>query len=778
MSTTKWTNAQESAINTRGKTLLVSAAAGSGKTATLTERIIKSITRKEDPADLSRMLIVTYTRAAATDLKTKISKALADAIAKDPSNRHLASQIMLLGSAHISTIDSFYYDVLKSNFNKLSIPGNLRIADTAEVALLYRAVMEDTIDDFYEKNLFEDFADHFADLRSTDRLGDIFISIYEDLLPFRKGIDLLLHYEAQLLESTSRDFFDTPYGKAAHAEIAATLSYIQNILLTAVAHLETDERLVKSYLPSFHQDLRYVSRALELTEQKNYEAVRETLLEHTPIKPKGFSGVDAQTKQFVSMRAKAQKLLKELKAHFFTFSGDEIREHMKVTAHICRQAHVFLTAFDTALAKEKLSRGICDFSDVRRFVLKLLVDENDMPTALAEDLKEQFDEIYIDEYQDTDEVQDRIFQAIAKPNNRFMVGDIKQSIYSFRGAAPSIFAEYKRSMPGLDEAEAEACSIFMSNNFRCDENIIRFSNLVSSYLFRNCGKSIEYSEKDDLIFSKKPPFDGYTSPKVVLALTGIAENTADGDDEDEENEQSTETDSEWAYIVQEIKRLIATEKKADGSPIRPRDIAILMRKKKNMAELMERLQNSGIPACSSMDRDFFENPDVLLILSLLSTIDNPQKDIPLAGTLCSPFYSFTLEDLVVLRENGSQTMSLYDALECYGKKNEDALAQKCMTFLDSLSYWRMQAQALPVDKLLRKLYREFSVLSMQGTTESNLTRLYEYARGFESGGFRGLYGFVRYLNEIIASGTKMNNGEGDADVDAVHLMTVHHSGIN
>ncbi len=770
MEETKYTPAQQAAIDSRGATLLVSAAAGSGKTFTLTKRIIDRITKDTPPADISRLLIVTFTRAAAADLKTKISKAISDALAKDPTNHRLASQLMLLGSAHISTIDSFYYDILKNNFSKLSLPGNLRIADTAEMTLLCRSVMEDTIDEFYEDADFEDFVDHFADVRSTDRIADIFLGIYEDLLSYREGVDLLSHYEARLTESVDLDFLKTPYGKAALSEITATLTYIKNNLLAAEAYFENDERLSVAYLPAFRHDRLCAEKVLELVDLEKYEEARMALNDHEFLPLKSVKNKDEYTQRLHEMRNKAKDLLKKLKDEFFAFSQEEISEHMVASAHVCHETHRFLSAFDKKLAKEKNTRGICAFSDIRRFVMQLIVDENGEPTPLALDLREQFDEIYIDEYQDTDEVQDLIFRSIAKDNNRFMVGDIKQSIYSFRGAEPSIFAGYKRTMPPLG-GKGNQFSIFMSNNFRCDENIIRFSNLVSSYLFRNCGESIEYSKEDDLIFSKKKPSEDYVSPKVVLAITGLKQDKT----EDEEEQKKPRENAEAIYIVNEIGRLLREEKKADGSPITPGDIAILMRGKRDMAELIEMLQVSGIPACNTEENNFFENPDVLLVLSLLSTIDNPQKDVSLAGALCSPFYGFTLEDLVILRKYGTHAVSLYDAVKAYADAEEDALAVKCREFLVSLSYWRNQARALPVDKLLRKLYREWAILSMQNAEESNLLRLYEYARGFESGSFRGLYGFIRYINEIIESGTKLSDSSGSASVDAVQLMTIHHS---
>ena len=779
----KWTDAQKAAIHTRGKTILVSAAAGSGKTATLTERIIRSITRTpteenpEPPADISRLLVVTFTRASAADLKVKISAALADALAKDPTNEHLASQIMLLGSAKISTIDSFYFDLLKNNFQKLSLPGNLRVMESAEKAILYRAIMEEIIDDFYEKEPdFENFADHFADIRSTDQLGDIFISIYEKLLSYRDGVDLLDMNARGLLDAAKHDFFATPYGQTAKAELVASLSYVRSVLQTAEAYFEDDATLSQKYLPAFRHDRTAAEDILACVERDDYTAARSKICEHEFLRLGTVKNCDEYTERLKDLRKKTTALLRSLRDTFFLYSVEEIAEYMKETAAVCETAFRFLSAFDKKLLAEKIQRGLCDFSDIRRFVMDLILDKNGDPTPLALELREQFDEIYIDEYQDTDEVQDLIFRTIAK-NNRFLVGDIKQSIYSFRGADPSIFASYKRTMPLLGTAPSDACSIFMSNNYRCDENVIRFSNLVSSYLFRHCGESIEYSSHDDLIFSKKPPAEDYRSPKVILAIAdkrGDATESDPAEEEANETEETTEVgNAQNRYVVQEIKRLL-TQRKADGTPIRPSDIAILMRSKLPMADLMDDLLRAGIPAYSAEETSFFENPDVLLILSLLSTIDNPQRDVPLAGALCSPFYGFTLDDLVVIRKDGEENMSLYDALEAYAE-TENALGEKCRAFLASLTFWRDRARALPVDRLLREIYRSFSVLSVRGTSEKNLRRLYEYARGFESGGFRGLYGFIRYVHQVIDSGAKISSESGESTIDAVHLMTIHHS---
>ena len=762
-----WTKNQQKAIETIGKTLLVSAAAGSGKTATLTERIIRSLTRKKNPADLSRMLIVTFTRASASDLKAKISRALADALAEDPSNQHLASQITLLESAKICTIDSFYYDILKNNFQKLSLPGNLRLIDDAELQILYRTVMDDVLEEFYEKEPdFEDFLDHFEGIKSARDPGKPFLSIYEILLSYRAGLEILTHCGQQLKENINVEFFKTPYGSRAHTETVKTLEYVVKAMTIAEEYFEADEKLSKVYLSSIRGILLSASKALRQVNEYDFNGARETLLAYSlpPLEGRGAS-CDEYGNQMKVLRTESDELLSSLRDDVFCYSQEQISVQTATTADLCEKTYRFLSAFDQKLQKEKLQRGICYFSDIRRFVMQLIVDEKGDPTPLAQGMREQFDEIYIDEYQDTDEVQDLIFRTIAKPNNRFMVGDIKQSIYSFRGAEPSIFANYKRTMPKLGSSNSPAQSIFMSNNFRCDENVVLFSNLVSSYLFRNCGQSIQYTTDDDLKFSKEKPYKEYNSPKVVIAITGVKKD----------KKEKVPKNAEDLYILNEIKRLLAFERKADGSPIRPGDIAILMRQKTNMATLMDLLLRNGIPACSAEEHNFFENPDVLLVLSLLSTIDNPQRDVALAGTLCSPFYEFSLDDLVILKKSASEELSLFDSVESYTQDHKDPLASKCIRFLESLDYWRDRARSLPVDRLIRELYRDFAILSMQEASEVNLLRFYEYARGFESGGFRGLYGFVRYIDQIIDSGTKIKNEGSNAGIDAVQLLTIHSS---
>ena len=769
---TNWTDAQLSAINTRDKTLLVSAAAGSGKTATLTERIIRSLTDRQAPADISRMLIVTFTRASAADLKAKISKALSEKMIEDPTDSHLASQLVALGSAHISTIDSFYYDIVKSNFQKLSLPSAPKIADDAETVPLNLSVMNEVIEDLYFTNDgFDKFMENFTATRDNSMAAEIFISMYDKLLSQRKGFNVLLDYAADLKEASKKNIFETKYGEVALLKTSAFIKYAYNFAKEAYDRVCQEPKAYEKYGEAFLDDLNFFASLQNLLTEKNYAEFTNILMSHTQITPPTLRGYP-EFSRLRAIRKDNYADLENIKKNHFRFSAREIKNSFEENARICSELHALLSEFDARVMSEKASRGICTFSDIRRFVLEILCDKEGNPTETALEYRDRFDYIYIDEYQDVDEVQDTIFATIARPDNRFMVGDIKQSIYVFRNADPSIFARYKDSLPPLGSRASDEYSLFMSNNFRCDETVIDFSNAVSSFLFSNRAKSIGYTAEDDLVFSKDNKIQDYKPTPAVVAITGVmpegVKTTSLSDGQKEFAASAAEK-----YVADEIERLVRDEQ-LSNKKISYGDIAILTRKKSSFGPLVNELESRGIPVQAPKDSDFFENPDVLLIMSLLSSIDNPQKDVSLAGTLRSPFFGFTLDDILVIRAASDVSYSLYDALVEYSK-NESPLAKKCQSFIEKLSYWREAAISTPCDKLIKRLYNEMSILSFGAHGDKNLLRLYEYAIKFESNGFKGLYGFIKYVDELIESGVRLPDTDEGSDENCVKIMTIHSS---
>lgn len=775
-----WTPKQKQAIDTRGKTLLISAAAGSGKTATLTERIVKKLTDESNPANISRMLIVTFTRLSAADLKRKISNAISDELAKNPTSQYLSKQLVLLESAHICTIDSFYLDIVRSNFQRLSLPSNFRLADEGEMALLRKSVMDDVIEKHYDTNAQNDdgflsFVENFTSAKQSDTLSDIFLALENKLCSKTEGTNAILNFANELKNEADGEFFESRQGRIIHQYLLNGASNYHKACSRCCDIISANEKASMAYLSVFAYEKEFLAKLFELLKQKNYTLAREHSLSFNKQRL-GTLKKEFQTEEIISAKALRDEetaFIKSINEKYFSFDEQNIKETMLKTADILHSLYSVLNEFEKEVLQEKIKRKAFDFDDIRRFAYQLLTDDCGEPSDIALAYREQFDEIYIDEYQDVDAMQDRIFTLISKPNNRFMVGDIKQSIYSFRGADTDVFANYKKSFPHLEDAQnSDSALIFMSNNFRCDENVIKFTNKIFSFLFGHCGESIEYTPDDDLIFSKIEEGRSLPSPKVNVTVITADESAKE--DEDNEDDEKNDINPEAIWIANEIQRLIKYEYKADGTKIEPRDIAILMRSTTPAGDITRALGVLNIPCSDNSKYDLFETPDVLLVLSLLSSIDNPHRDIPLAATLYSPIFAYTMDELITIRSSAESKMSLFEALRDYNGDIQD-ITSKNHYFIDKLTTYRSLATSMPIDKLLNHIYRDLSVMSLDGVNPQNLTRLYEMARRFESGSFKGLNNFISYINELIENKKVPSLTYEDADTNAVQMITAHKS---
>ena len=524
-----WTKAQQSAIEERDRTLLISAAAGSGKTAVLTERIIRMLTDPEHPADISRMLVVTFTRAAAGELRHRIAKALSDAIALSPQKEHLSRQLMLLSGAAISTIDSFYYDLVRANFQEAGFPASIRLSDETELLGLRRELMNEIVDEMYEEN--EDFhliSDILCDLRSEAGLTDSLLEIYGRLLRYPEALDILTRSAAEM-ELGAENILDTRWGEVWLGEVrmlAQTGQMVYGILGLLCDAEERADVFARRFGEYINERRERFSSLLGHLDAKNYEKARVAICAPFVTKKTGGKLPEHST-AFDYGLALCDTFLKHWKEKavpsLSPFCEIEIQKSAAQSARVLRLLHEVLTRFEKAYRAAKLQREIAEFSDVSRAAYNLLVDKNGNATELALEIRAKYDAIFIDEYQDVDSMQDATFRAIATDTNRFMVGDIKQSIYRFRGAQPDVFASYRRTFKSLDAAEAnEPASIFMSNCFRCDKSVIDFSNAVSGDLFALCADSIGYTKEDDLVYSKDPTFAADASKKCRVVLINRA----------------------------------------------------------------------------------------------------------------------------------------------------------------------------------------------------------------------------------------------------------------
>ena len=781
-----WTPQQEKAIDTRNKTILVSAAAGSGKTATLTERIIKRIT--VDNADISNMLIVTFTRSAAADLKLKIFNAITNALADvtDPTiASKLSTQLANINNASICTIDSFYYELVKSNFTECGVSPTFRIIDDGEYKLIAKGTINEVIDEFYENEpSFSYFADCFSTVKDISALGEKLLKLYTLLSSSTEGIEYLKSYAELTKSEISSDIMQTHFGKLLREETERFFSHYLKIFEYAIEEIEKDEGLSKKYNDSMTANSIICNNVLnELKNENTTYSDIKTIIE-------GFTPKDAARNRIptteVSEKLKALRTefhtdIKKHIAKFYQSSADTIKRAFEETAKYIRILYNVLKRFDEKMSEQKRRLDFLTFNDISRKTYSLLVADN-KPTAIAKKISEQYSEIYIDEYQDVDPLQNEIFAAISTPTNRFMVGDIKQSIYKFRGAEPTLFSNLRKAFPDISVAEeSDTATIFMSNNFRCDECVINFTNLVCSSIFKQIGGTVDYTEGDNLVFSKK--CDTPLEEKVKVSVISIPTAKKNKDTEEaslEEECGSLEWESE--YIASQIKALLDCGKNADGSPIKPGDIAVLFRKQKISPYLSASLRRRNIKVAETEATQYFENDDVLLMLCVLNTIDNPERDIYLAGTLRSPLFDFSADELLSIRREYSDPSSLFFGVSAYAKEKNDATAKKCKDFCNTLADWQDTAQTLPIDRFLLTLFNTdrfiaSGILSNQGSDGEggNVLLLYDYARSFQGNGFKGLYEFIEYVNSLIDEGQSFPATSKRDAPDRVTLMTVHKS---
>ncbi|MGM9642852.1 MAG: UvrD-helicase domain-containing protein, partial [Eubacteriales bacterium] len=770
---------QNLAINLRNRNILVSAGAGSGKTATLTERIIRLLTDKENPTDISRMLIVTFTRAAAGELRTRISKKLSDALALDPSNRHLARQLTSLAGAKICTIDSYYLDLVKSNFQKLGLPAKFRLADETEFKILRNEIMNSVIERRYETDGdFSDYADAITTAKAESKLSEVLLELADKIVPLPEGTKILERNGNDYSANAEVDFFNTAIGKLMRSELKAELEYLLK-RTDRLLHLIDQNPEAAPYGRAVSGDRDHIERLINAANDESYANMRSVVFDYSPITLGTIRSSESSeiTLEIKAERTDIKKRLTELKEREFLTDPEDMPAVCRANSDFCKKTKEVLDDYCEAYTSEKAARTICEFADLRKYALALLTDNEGKPTTLALEEQKKYDHIFVDEYQDTDYVQDLVFQTISNGKNLFFVGDIKQSIYSFRGAEPSVFSSYRKSYAlasSSQENGSTPTSVFMSENFRCSPNVISFTNAVCSYLFRETegkGHGIGYVAEDDLIASRSAPV---SDAKVKIALI----------EKDEESDNSTSP--ECAYVIESIRSILKEKRLPSGEPYRPRDIAILTRTKSEAQAFANALGKAGIAHANSTGDDLFENPEVLLMLCLLSTADNPQRDIPLAGALRSPIFGFSLSDLVNIR-SGRATMSLFDALCDYANDDESEphLKEKVVTALSKIDEYRTEAEAMPVHTFIRYLWKDTNAAAYSGSASEsskrtlierrrNLRSFYEYARKFEASSFKGLHDFVEYVNGIISQGTKISSEDAVTD-DTVQIMTVHKS---
>lgn len=774
----KWTRAQLYAINSKDGDLLLSAGAGSGKTATLTERVCRLVC--EEGADISRILIVTFTKAAAKELKDRVRKRLEAKVAEDPTSNRFSRQIVALEGADISTISSFLLKCIRPYFSELGLPPSFSVADEAEIAVLRDRIMSDVVDDFFEeeKDSFISLADTLSSSKDEGSLVKLLLSLASSVSAKGFSPEVLSGWASSLEKYAEADFFESPHGAVIRGSSLDFLSHFVRETERMRSEIAKDEFVSGKYDESASviiDDLNALKQAVLRGYAGAKCAIDDYKLPRLPtIKEEDKTELSEKFKGYKDDLSKA--IREELKAKY-SFSPEEVSEVQKETASLLYELSRVIGEFESRLSAEKKRRGVVDYEDIERFAMKLFVGADGKATDEARELAERYDYIFVDEYQDTNRVQDAVFSALAESAPRFMVGDIKQSIYSFRGAEPSVFTAYRNAYPTADpdgpSSEGEGRTLFMSDNFRSDPTVIDFVNMISEYMFP--GTTTPFESGDRLIASKELGPD-HTDHKVEIALISKKAPVSEAEDATVPDASKPEAD----YIAERVAKLLAEEKRSDGSPISKSDIMILVRSGASASDIEEALTLRGITAADLATEEFFAQKEILLALCILNAVDNPLRDIYLAGALKSPAFGFSVGDLMKLRI-GKPGVPLWFCINEYDGADE-RLASKCERAKAFISKYGKASRSRDSASLILSIYDELSLWSLtdgsspesrkSASIRENLTALYEMARNFESSSFGGLYGFISFLNKKMEK--KSNKGAVDAG-DAVSITTMHKS---
>lgn len=767
MSEFKLTPAQQEAVDTRGCPVLVSAAAGSGKTRVLTERLMARVLEGED---VSRFLVITFTRAAAAELRSRILTELNNVIAENPSDRRLRRQSALLYRAQIGTIDSFCTAVVRENAHRLGIsPGFTMLDEERSQSLLGRA-LEEVLERAYERVADDEglamLVDSVGAGRDDSRLAELVRSLYAQMQS-RSWPEAWAEEKLRTLGTDGvTDAGQTPWGAYLLADAAAEAAYQAERLDKALQIMAQPENelLMKGYGPAFSdaaERFRNIARAAE----EGWDKTRLFLLDAYPRLGRVTKYSDEDTKNRVKAvwdgaRDADKKLQK-------TLAGDStaLLAGIEASRPALGALMELVFALDREYAARKRRADACDFSDVEHFCVRLLCDEHTGgPTPLAGEISGRFAEVMVDEYQDVNAVQELIFRRVSSEGQKlFMVGDVKQSIYRFRLAEPSIFNEKYAAFASSGEGRR----ILLRENFRSRGSVLAACNSVFRRIMSPELGEICYDAEAQLVQGAFYPEEGEVKPELCILDPGVSG----------EEETPDKTLLEARYVAGRIrdmveKRELVSDGRGGLRPVRYGDIAVLLRTPGTSGAAYRRaLAEAGVPVNARQGGAFFSQPEVSFALSMLAVADNPCQDVPLIAAMRALPFGFTPDELTAVRKESRG--DFWEALCLRSERDE-----KCRSFVDTVNDLRERARESSTEGILRRLYDRTglmaccSVMADAPQRIANLMQLYEYARKFEQDGNRGLFRFVAWLRELNRRGMEPPSAVSG---DAVQIMSIHKS---
>lgn len=833
-----WTDEQWEAISRQGQHLLVAAAAGSGKTAVLVERIIRRISDEAVPIDVDRLLVATFTKAAAEEMKERIREALQRKLEAEPQSDHLRRQLALMGRASVTTLHSFCMEIVQRYYTTIGLDPGFRIANETENELLMQETVELMLEAYYEKSsedsAFWQLIDSFGNDRGDGPLIAIILKLYE-LSRSQPWPEHWLHEIAAMFrlddqENEPLQFWLEKLRPTIQLELQAAADLLQQAL--QIAELPAGP---SPYIETLRMEIDEVSRLAELVHESWSELQSAIVSMPTRrLKPCRGDDIDSELKEQASQaRKQARETLDQLRSELFGRPATEFAEEIRLLAPMLDMLVQLVIEFGGQYQIAKADKGLLDFSDLEHYALAILRHSDStphhvIPSQAALDYQAHFVEVLVDEYQDTNKVQEAILELISEsePGNRFMVGDVKQSIYKFRLAEPELFLEKYKNYSDANGSAGQ--KIDLARNFRSREEVVNAVNFIFRQIMNERVGEIAYDQAAELIFGSGyyPVADQDYAAEIMLIdrseqpedeKTSFLELSGDGMDNDssiigEQNPEQDEAEelktaqAEARAIAEKIHELMGGESSEPFAvydkhlkstrPIQYRDIVILLRGIAGWAPaFVEELQHQGIPAYAELSTGYFSATEVETMMSLLKIIDNPFQDVPLAAVLRSSIVGLTADELAQIRIGGGMQRSFFESVchivepialdasdtQAPALVNQELVA-KLRTFLSQLEQWRTEARQGSLADLIANLYRvtgyydEVGALPQGMQRQANLRALHDRAKQYESTSLRGLFRFLRFIERMQQSGGDLGTaralGEGE---DVVRLMSIHKS---
>jgi len=777
------TQEQRNIVDDRGGELLVSAAAGSGKTRVLVERLLDRVTGEK--LDIDRCLIITYTKAAAAELRARIAQELAARLAEDPGNRHLRRQTTLVYQAQISTIHAFCAALLRENGHLLDLDPDFRLCDEAEAQILMSRTLEQVLDQRYEglkgDDPFAQLADTLAAGRDDSRLSQIVLDIHGRIQSHPDPAGWLAEQKQVWQLEGVTDLSHTDWGALLLQDTRQQAQWCLGRMIQALELCTGDELLEVNYGASIvetAEGLQKLVRA-ETWDQAAaclpipFPAAGRKKKRKVPVSGGEELEAAARGERMKVIRSRCKKQM-EKAAEQMTGDSAELLEELALSRPVVQALMDLVLDFQRAYEKEKRRRSLVDFSDLEHFAVQLLTDEYGRPTALADSWAARYDEVMVDEYQDTNRVQNAIFDAVSNGGRTlFQVGDVKQSIYRFRLADPTIFLDkYRRFADGEEAEEGQPRRRVLSRNFRSRPQVLEGCNdLFRNIMSRQFGE-LDYTDDQALVPGASfPEGADYALELDALDLSFLG---------DQEGEKENKDQLEARFAARRIRDLLKQPLMlADGEgtrPVRPSDVMILLRSPGSVLHhYIRALGEEGIPWVADGGSDFFGSTEVNVALSILQIVDNPRQDVALIAALRSPVYGFSGDKLALLRAGAEG--DFYTAVTHAAQEGDE----ECRAFLAELADLRFGAGDRTCRQLIWHIYERTNLLGIFGAMEgggerqSNLLALYNLAGQLEGSGCRSLFQFLLRLERIREHGAKLTALDPNREGEGVSIMSIHRS---